>query len=192
MYPEIAVRELVANALIHQDFFMTGTGPMFEIFTDRVEITNPGTPLIDPARFIDATPISRNEALAALMRRMNICEERGSGIDKVIFAAEVFQLPAPDFRVSESHTKAVLFAPRPLTAMSRDDRIRACYQHAVLQYVSGKSMTNASLRERFQIPEQNYATASRIIADAIEAQWIKPFEPSNKSRRHARYVPIWA
>ena len=41
------VRELVANALIHQDFFVTGTGPMVEIFDDRIEITNPGAPLVD-------------------------------------------------------------------------------------------------------------------------------------------------
>ena len=56
MFPEIAVRELVANALIHQDFCMTGTGPMVEIFVDRVEITNPGAPLIDTLRFIDEPP----------------------------------------------------------------------------------------------------------------------------------------
>lgn len=43
MYPEIAIRELVANALIHQDFFIGGTGPMVEIFSDRIEITNPGS-----------------------------------------------------------------------------------------------------------------------------------------------------
>ena len=42
MYPELAIRELVANALIHQDFFVDGTGPMIEIFSDRMEITNPG------------------------------------------------------------------------------------------------------------------------------------------------------
>ena len=47
MFPELAVRELVANALIHQDFFVTGTGPMVEIFDDRIEITNPGEPLVD-------------------------------------------------------------------------------------------------------------------------------------------------
>jgi predicted HTH transcriptional regulator len=45
MYPGLAVRELVANALIHQDFFVTGTGPTIEIFDDRMEVTNPGTPL---------------------------------------------------------------------------------------------------------------------------------------------------
>ncbi|MEI6219140.1 MAG: ATP-binding protein, partial [bacterium] len=88
MYPEIAVRELVANAIIHQDFTISGTGPMVEIFTDRIEITNPGTPLIDTLRFIDEPPRSRNEALAAIMRRLNICEERGSGIDKVIAQVE--------------------------------------------------------------------------------------------------------
>lgn len=192
MYPEVAVRELVANALIHQDLYMTGTGPMIEIFDDRIEITNPGVPLIDPARFIDLPPISRNEALASLMRRLNVCEERGTGIDKVVFWAEVFQLPAPDFRVTDAHTKAVLFAPRKLTEMSREDRIRACYQHAALQYVSNRQMTNASLRERFKIEEKNYATASRIIADTIDGGLIKPFDPTNKSNKHAKYIPYWA
>jgi predicted HTH transcriptional regulator len=61
---ELAVRELVANALIHQDFFLTGTGPIVEIFEDRIEITNPGMPLVDTDRFVDTPPRSRNETLA--------------------------------------------------------------------------------------------------------------------------------
>jgi ATP-dependent DNA helicase RecG len=192
MYPELAVRELIANALIHQDLYITGTGPMIEIFDDRVEITNPGRPLIEPDRFIDKPPLSRNENLAALMRRLNVCEERGTGIDKVISTAEVFQLPAPDFIVTELHTRAVLFAPRSLGEMSREDRTRACYQHAALQHVSNRQMTNATLRERFNIAEKNYAMASRIIADTIDAGLIKPFDPANRSRKHARYIPYWA
>jgi ATP-dependent DNA helicase RecG len=93
MFPDPAVRELVANALIHQDFFVTGAGPMVEIFDDRIEITNPGEPLVDTQRFVDTPPKSRNEVLASLMRRVGICEERGSGIDKVVFQVEFFQLP---------------------------------------------------------------------------------------------------
>ena len=96
VYPEIAIRELVANALIHQDFTLTGNGPTVEVFDNRIEITNPGIPLINTLRFIDEPPRSRNENLAGLMRRMNICEERGSGIDKVIFQVELYQLPPPD------------------------------------------------------------------------------------------------
>jgi predicted HTH transcriptional regulator len=186
MYPEISIRELVANALIHQDFNITGAGPMVEIFANRMEISNPGVPLIDTLRFIDEPPRSRNEALAALMRRMNICEERGSGIDKVIFNVEVFQLPAPDFRVAGNSTVAILYGPRKFSQMTRVERIRACYQHACLLYVSGKRMSNASLRKRLGIKDSNYPLASRIIKDTIGAQLITPHGEG------ATYVPFWA
>lgn len=110
MYPDMAVRELVANALIHQDFSVTGSGPMIEIFSDRMEITNPGLPLVAIERFLDTPPRSRNETLASFMRRVGICEERGSGVDKVVFETEYYQLPAPSFETPESSTRAVLFA----------------------------------------------------------------------------------
>jgi ATP-dependent DNA helicase RecG len=191
VYPEIAVRELVANALIHQDFSMTGTGPMVEIFSDRIEVTNPGTPLIDTLRFIDEPPQSRNEVLAALMRRMNICEERGSGVDKVILNVELFQLPAPEFLVTDSHTKAVLFAPRSLNEMDPQDRVRACYQHACLRYVSNEQLTNSSLRDRLGIVKKNYATVSRIIRETVAAGLIRAVDPTT-SKRYMKYVPFWA
>lgn len=191
MYPEAAVRELIANAIIHQDFGMTGTGPMVEIFSDRIEITNPGQPLVDTMRFIDSPPRSRNESLAAFMRRINVCEERGSGIDKVIFQVELFQLPPPDFAVVGDHTRSVLFAYKKLAQMDKQERIRACYQHACLCFVSNQNMTNASLRKRFAISDENYPVASRIIADAVEAGLIRPFDPDSRSRKHARYVPFW-
>ncbi len=43
---------------------------------------------------------------------LGICEEKGSGVDKVVKVVEMFQLPAPDFRVGELRTTAVLFAHR--------------------------------------------------------------------------------
>ena len=189
LYPEIAVRELVANALIHQDFHATGTSPMVEIFSGRMEITNPGKSLIDTLRFIDEPPQSRNEMLASTMRRLSICEERGSGIDKVVEQVEAFQLPAPDFRTTPSHTVAVLFGPRDFAKMSRQDRVRACYQHACLWYVSGKQMTNGSLRARLRIDQKNYPIVSRIIRDTIEAKLIRQ---AGGTRKDARYVPSWA
>jgi ATP-dependent DNA helicase RecG len=191
MYPELAIRELVANALVHQDFSITGTGPMVEIFDDRMEVTNPGRPLVDIDRFLDTPPRSRNEALASYMRRVGICEERGSGVDKVVFQAELYQLPAPSFEVVGDSTRAVLFAHRPLTEMGHDDRVRACYLHACLRQVARDPMSNATLRQRFGIKEQNAATASRIIRETLEDAWIKPFDDA-QSKRYARYLPFWA
>ncbi len=191
MYPELAIRELVANALIHQDFYERGTGPVVEIFSDRIEITNPGKPLITTMRFIDEYQ-SRNELLASSMRRLGICEEKGSGIDKVIQSVEVYQLPAPDFRVGEKHTVAVMFGHKKLHEMDKGDKIRACYQHCCLRYVMNQKMTNQSLRERFKLPEEKSDYVSRIIRDALEAKLIKLDDPANVSKRYAKYTPIWA
>ena len=191
-YPELAIRELVANALIHQDFTLTGTGPMVELFEDRIEVTNPGKPLMDTLRMMDEPPRSRNESLASLMRRMNMCEERGSGIDKVINQVELFQLPAPSFVLKEHATVVTLYAHRALKDMSKDDRTRACYQHACLKHVSNTVLTNGSLRQRFEISEGNSAQASRIIAETVDAGLIKQSNPDNKSRKLMQYQPFWA
>jgi predicted HTH transcriptional regulator len=191
MFPEIALRELVANALIHQDLFVTGAAPMVEIFDDRVEITNPGKPLIETERFLDNAPRSRNEKLASLMRRMGICEERGSGVDKVVAQIEVYQLPAPIFEATEDATRVVLLAHRPLAKMGRDDRIRACYLHACLKYVNRDYVTNTSIRQRFGIDDRNIATASRLIKEAVDAGAIAPYD-EGAAPRYMKYVPFWA
>ena len=191
MFPELAVRELVANALIHQDFFVAGVGPMVEIFDHRIEITNPGEPLVDTQRFVDSPPKSRNEALASLMRRFRICEERGSGIDRVVSEVELFQLPAPLFEVPEGFTRAVLFAHKELSAMDRADRVRACYLHACLRYVMRQSMTNTSVRQRFGIAEKNAATASRLLKEAVGEGLIVVRDPTVGARSRT-YLPFWA
>jgi predicted HTH transcriptional regulator len=191
LVPTIAIRELVANALIHQDFGITGTSVMFEIYSDRVEISNPGEPLVPVERFIDGYQ-SRNERVADLMRRMRVCEEKSSGIDKVVDAAEVYQLPAPDFRISHSRTTAIIYGHRPFDDMDRNDRVRACYQHCALKWVMRQRMTNQTLRKRFHLPESKSASVSQVITAALEAEVIKPDGSVGSSRKFACYLPVWA
>lgn len=191
LYPEPAVRELIPNALIHQDFSITGSGPMIEIFSDRMEITNPGEPLVKTDRFLDSPPRSRNETLASFMRRLGVCEERGSGVDKVVAETERHLLPAPLFESPDGFTRATLFTHRPLRQMDRADRSRACYLHACLRYVEHDPMTNSTLRARLGISEPNKAMASRIISDAIKDGRIKP-EDLRQGKKYAKYIPFWA
>jgi len=191
LVPDIVVRELIANALIHQDFTIGGSSIMIEIYSDRLEISNPGDPMVPEQRFIDGYQ-SRNERLADLMRRMGVCEEKGSGIDKVVHSVEVFQLPAPEFTTTHQRTVAVVYGHRQFEAMTRADRIRACYQHAALKRVMGDHMTNRSLRERFGLAEEKSALVSQVIAAAIEEGAVKADETVGGSRRHARYLPFWA
>ncbi len=191
MFPPLVVREVVANALIHQDFAVTGAGPMIEVFDDRMEITNPGQSLVPTDRLLDQPPRSRNEKVASLMRRFGICEERGSGIDKVVSQIELFQLPAPLFETPGESMRVVLFGHRTLRNMEKADRVRACYLHACLRFVTRQPMTNTSIRERFGIDEKNAATASRLLNEAVESGLIV-VQDSEVGTRIRRYLPFWA
>lgn len=191
LVPEVVIRELMANALIHQDFEFTGMSPVVEIYTDRVEISNPGEPVVPVERFIDGYQ-SRNERLADIMRRFGICEEKSSGIDRVVETAEFLQLPAPDFLVEHQRTAVVIFGPRDFRAMDRSDRVRACYQHCVLQWVLRKKMTNQTLRDRFGLSERSGNSISQIISEAVQQGLIKNDPSAPDSRKYARYIPAWA
>jgi len=191
--PAIVLRELIANALIHQDLTMHGTGPMVEVFDDRVEITNPGCPLIPSERFVDSPPQSRNEQLAKTARLLGISEERGSGWDKVALTVELNQLPAPMVEVTDDATRVVVFSSRRLDQLDRGDRVRAVYLHACLRYVNRDYVTNASVRERFGLPMTPAASvaASKLIKEALGSGLIVVYDPT-AGKRAMKYVPYWA
>lgn len=194
VYPEIGLREIIANALIHQDFSIRGSGPMIEIFEDRIEISNPGRLL--PSKKIDrlirTTPESRNEILAQAFRRYNICEERGSGFEKTVMAIELFGLPPLKFEETENSFKVILSAPRSFAEMSEQERIDACYQHSIIQYYGNGGMNNASLRQRFGMHDKQASQISRLIKEAISVGKIKPKDPDSESKKFTLYVPYWA
>lgn len=189
--PELAVRELLANALIHQDLLVANDGPTIDIFPDRIRITNPGKPLIDTDRFIDSPPKSRNRKLGDLLRRMGLCEERGSGVDRALAAIEESSLPAPLFQVIEGSTVVTIYGPKPFADLSKEDRVRACYQHACIEFEAGRNMSNSSLRRRFGLTDRQYPQVSVVIKEALELQRIRPLD-DNQANRNARYVPYWA
>ncbi len=189
MYPEIAIREISANMIIHQDFSIIGF-PMIEIYSDRVEISSPGQPLISPERFIDEYQ-SRNEELADVMRRMGFCEEKGSGMDKALDAIEKYQLPPIKYRISDIRTTIILSTYKTWTEISKEERVQACYQHACLKYLSNEMLTNKSLRERLGVDEKNYPMVSLIIKEALSKGLIKIGTPEGTNRRDIGYIPEW-
>jgi ATP-dependent DNA helicase RecG len=193
LYPEIALRELIANALIHQDFGVTGAGPTIDIYDDRITFTNPGTllPGKRPDRLIGATPESRNELLASKFRLYRICEERGTGFQKIVSAVEMFGMPPVLFTPLDNAFQVTLYAPREFSEMSQVERIEACYQHAVLQHFSSQTLTNTTLRGRFKVSERQRNQITNLIADAVNANRIKR-KDNTSGNKFAEYIPYWA
>ena len=190
-YPKVAIREFVANALVHQDFGITGMPVTIEIFSNRISITNAGAPLNDINRLIDLPPQSRNEQLAQMMFTLGICERRGSGIDRAIAAIEEMFLPPVKFTKSEQHTRVFMYPQKSLKEMTKQEKISACYQHACLMYEDGDRINNQSVRDRFELSKNDSSVASRIISDTMEAGLIKPADIETASKKYMTYIPFY-
>ena len=191
-FPEIAIREMLANAMIHQDLQQRGTNPMVEVFKNRIEFSNAGAPLVAIERIVDSVPVSRNENIAGFMHKCGICEERGSGYDKIIEATGKNELLAPRIENQNNQfTKAVLFAKVPFELTTKEDRIRTCYMQACLAYVNYEAINNTDIRNLFGLTSKESYKASRIIKDTIDAQLVRPIDEAT-APRYMKYVPYWA
>lgn len=164
-----------------------GTGPTVEIFDNRIEITNSGIPLVDVKRIVDNPPKSRNEKLASVMRRLRMCEELGTGWDKIVLLCELQQLPTPKIKLYEESTKVTEI---PFANLSVEDRVWACYMHACIMYVQGEQLTNSSLRTCFGVPASSSGSISQLIKQALEEEVIKPLDPTT-SNKYMKYIPFW-
>ena len=189
-YPKKAIRELIGNAIVHQDLNERGTGVTVEIYDDRIEVTNPGLPILPVDRFIDENQ-SRNERFAAALRQLGICEERGHGMDEVVAHIEAFQLPPYACRLGSRHTTMILSRYKPLKDLTPEERIHAVYQHCVLRFVTNQITNNESVRDRFKIEKKNAAMASRLLGDAVDAGKVRASDP-DAANKLMRYVPYWA
>lgn len=191
IFPSLALREALSNMCIHQDLTAKGTSLLVEIFDNRIEITNPGTLLVDVERIVDTPPRSRNEKLAALMRRFHICEEAGTGWDKMVQDCERMCLPAPRIIKYDEYTKVVIMSKLSFSSWQMEDKLWALYLHASLGYLQGHYMSNSTLRSRFGLDDTKMSSVSRLIKEALKRNLIKPLRPDAPPKL-MQYVPSWS
>ena len=190
-YPIVAIRELLANMMAHQDFAIKGMLLTVEIFTNRITFTNPGSSLNDVNRLIDLPPHSRNEKMAQLMLLLDMCERRGSGIDRATDAIGQMKLPAYKAQSGEDFTRITVYPKKNVKEMTPEERVAACYQHACLLYEDGRAINNMSVRERFNLNKNQTVFASRILSDTQQAGLIKPVNPEMEAKRYYAYIPYY-
>jgi len=190
-YPRVAIREFMANLMVHQDFSIKGMPLTIEIFANRLVFTSPGTLLNDVNRLIDLPPHSRNEELAQAMLLIDLCERRGSGYDRAVEAIESMCLPPYKVEAGDNFTRVTMYPKKSFKEMTQKEKITACYQHACILYENGEEMNNQSLRERFELESHKSSVASRIIAEAVVEGLLKPAHEENGAKKFATYIPYY-
>lgn len=136
-------------------------------------------------------PHSRNEAIASFLRIVRICEERGSGFDRMEEGMCDLTIPAPKVETGDDFTRTKLYWYDNLNDWKKEDKIRTCYLYTCYCYVNEIEVANAVLRERFGVEEKNKAIISRIIKDTVGAGFIK-LSDENAAPKLRRYIPYWA
>lgn len=108
--PEIALREALANAVAHRDYTDHTSAIQVDIFTNRVEITNPGKSIV-PINELEATPsATRNPLLMSFLKDYGVTEQKARGIRTIIVSMKNAGLAKPEFANVGSFFKSTLFA----------------------------------------------------------------------------------
>ena len=116
-YPERAVTETVANAIIHRDYMQMGSEIHVDMYDDRLEIYSPGG-MMDGKLIQQLNPLTvpskrRNPLLADFFSRLGLMERRGSGMRKIIDAYKQYEhlttYHAPEFNSNSSEFHVTLW-----------------------------------------------------------------------------------
>ncbi|WP_373548269.1 ATP-binding protein [Haliscomenobacter sp.] len=115
--PETVFKEAIINYLSHRDYYDKGAVTTVELFTDRIEISNPDglVSAISPADFGKRSH-SRNPLIFGLFAKMHLVEQIGSGINRMNESMKATNLPLPQYSTEGMFT--VTFQ-RPLKTVEK-------------------------------------------------------------------------
>ena len=106
---ERALREGLVNAVTHREYAITGSPVLFEVFSDRIDVTSPGAlpnhMEVESVR-AGSRPRSRNESMAHAMVVARLMERRGRGWPVMRRAMREFNGTEPEL-VNEERSRFV-------------------------------------------------------------------------------------
>jgi ATP-dependent DNA helicase RecG len=156
--PEEALREAILNAVAHRDYFVAGANILIEIYSDRIEITNPGG-LVKGMRIEDLgkKSLSRNNLLFGLMQRMDLVEKVGSGIIRMQNAMKEYGFSGPKFDINDNWFTIIFKRPEMQSYKVSSALIRSKF---------GDGSEKSSEKILFLI-RRNQSISAREIAEII-------------------------
>lgn len=91
----LALREVVINAIVHNDY-TTGQGPLFELYSDRLEITSYGGPVSsrNSDNFFSGGSTPRTREIMRIFRDMKYVENVGLGMSRILnkYGREIYTI----------------------------------------------------------------------------------------------------
>jgi ATP-dependent DNA helicase RecG len=168
--PEIVIRELVMNAIVHRDYALVGSRIYIKVMDGMVEISSPGG-LVQPIRLEDiqnfnANSIARNPHIVEAFNTMKLIEQRSWGLEKIKKNLEDAKLPLPEFKIEGGNFKVLLYGRSYDFAPALTDDLKEIYSFIKRK----KKATAKEIETEFKL---NARTVQRKLTDLVEKETIE-------------------
>lgn len=118
-FPIESIREMISNAVAHRSYLQPGYVQV-ALYDDRLEVTSPG--MLPAGMTLEKAKGNffkiRNIGLANALSYMNIIENWGSGIPRIIESCSEYGLVAPDFMNADGDFRVTLFRNNPIESVN--------------------------------------------------------------------------
>lgn len=150
-YPPEAVRELVVNALVHTDYSLQGAQIQVAIFSNRIEVTNPGGLPFGQTmkKALSGYSRLRNHVIGRVFRELKYIEQWGSGLQRIQSVCKKLGLKAPEFEDEGSHFRGVIFCDKTYEEeYSKEEKVLIDYleKHKKIQTSQASNLWDLSDR----------------------------------------------
>lgn len=108
--PEVALREALANSIAHRDYSTHTSRVQIDVFSDRIEIINPGTSLVPIDQLDNAPSSTRNPLLMTFLKELGITDQKARGIRTIKISLKKAGLLEPTFENINDSFKITLFS----------------------------------------------------------------------------------
>ena len=196
-YPLEALREAVANALIHRDYSTQTENAYVSVnmYDDRIEILNTGalygTNKIEKLG-TDTTMESRNPTLVRILEdKGSVIENRHSGIPTMKREMKKYGLPEPEFYEERDSFKVIFRNSENRLDQQVSEQVSEQvlkYRKLVVEYCSSPKSAK-EIREFLNIKSRNYVN-DNILKPLINASLIEYTNKKHINASNQKYKTI--
>ena len=176
LWSPIALREAIYNAIVHNDYTRE-VPPKFEIFDDRIEITSAGSlpEGLSEVDFFEGVSIPRNKELMRVYRDLELVEQLGSGIPRILesYGKECF-------RFMDNFTRMSFPAYEKVTEQVTEQVLKLLSKVDQNEYTTTELMNLSDIKHR---PTFLY----NYLQPALDAELIEMTIPDKPKSSKQRY-----
>lgn len=178
-YPPIVVREAVINALVHADYSIRGASIQVAIFSDRIEIVNPGALPFGLSLQNALSGISqlRNRVIGQVFRELGLIERWGSGLRRMIDVCKEQGVKAPIFEEHDHFFRVTLFHEKGKHVF------KETWKTTLVEYLSqNQEITTMQASELWEVTPRTASTRLNQLAQIGLVTEIStgPYDPRKK------------